>query len=99
LKVKSVSYGFKTVNITIVLAFLAYVPVSFIVIYMFGSKVQSDFFTNLDGSVSWEAYVVKIAFMIVICCHIPFMFFCAKESFLCMIDEAIRKSTPKSMDN
>ena len=95
---KTVAYGIKTVNITIVLAFLAYVPVSFIVIYMFGSSIQSDFFTNLDGSISWEAYVIKVAFSIVIMCHIPFMFFCAKESFLCMIDEAIRKSTSMSME-
>lgn len=72
-------------------------PVSFIVVYKYGA-LQSDFFTNMDNATSWEAYVIKIAFMIVIGCHIPFMFFCAKESFLCMIDEAIRKSTSKSME-
>ena len=35
--------------------------------------------------------------MIVLICHIPYIFYMAKETFLVMIDEVMRKSISKQL--
>ena len=53
----------------------------------------------LDGSTTyfWEAYIVQISFMIVIACHIPFIFFGGKEALCILIDEIDRKSISNAL--
>jgi len=45
----------------------------------------------------WEAYIVQISFMIVIACHIPFIFFSGKEGLCILIDELDRKSISSAL--
>ena len=72
---------------------------------MFGSSLQSSVLLNIgearygptDNKSFWEAYVCQISFMIVLFCHIPFIFFSGKEAMLIVIDEISRKSISNAL--
>ena len=83
-------YAMKAVNSTIVLVSLVYLSVSFFIIYMFGKAVDKVFFENLkgkDGTITWEGVTVRIAYLIIVACHIPYIYFACKEAGLIMVDE------------
>jgi hypothetical protein len=52
---------------------------------------------NYDGKAYWEGYVTQVSFMILLSCHIPFIFFAGKEGLLIMIDEYDRKSISNAL--
>lgn len=46
-----------------------------------------------NGSkVYFENYVMQFLFLIILACHIPYLFFSGKEALLIMIDEVMRRS-------
>jgi hypothetical protein len=69
---------------------------------MFGSEVRSSILKNvaeecIDGC-PWESIVLRFLFLIVVACHIPFIFFSGKEALLIIIDEVSRRSISKALD-
>jgi hypothetical protein len=65
---------------------------------LFGSTIQKDVFENV-GNVkgSWETIVSRIAFLVIIGCHIPYIFFVGKTSILSIVDEIARRSISKEL--
>ena len=70
---------------------------------MFGSAVQSSILGNVgdecaDGDCPVESVVLRFLFLIVIACHIPFIFFSGKEGVLIVLDEVSRRSISQALD-
>lgn len=85
------------------LTFGIYVSVSVVSMLMFGTNLYSSVLINIGAESKYncsppfsvkfvEAYIVQITFMIVIACHIPFIFFAGKEGLCIFVDELDRKS-------
>ena len=87
---------------------ILYVTLAVISLYTFGSSIGSDdtatILKNLgnecikDSSCPWESTVLRYIFLVVLACHIPFIFFSGKESLLIIIDELDRKSISKALE-
>jgi len=89
MKAKANVEGIKSVYYALLMAMGIYITLSVLSIYTFGSSLQADVLDNVNEEVDheWESMVLRIAFVIVIVCHIPYIFFSAKEAMLIIIDE------------
>jgi amino acid permease len=96
---KSNNEGSKAIYCSIFLTMSIYIILSIVSIYMFGSLIKSDVLDNVDKEKGhWESYILRVAFLVVIGCHIPFIFFSGKECFLTIIDELLKRSVSKSLE-
>lgn len=43
-------------------------------------------------AVFWENYLMRFLFLIILACHIPYLYFGGKEALLIIIDEIARRS-------
>jgi hypothetical protein len=75
--------------------------------FLFGGTIISTKGANIMNNVNneyvldpshWEAFVLRGLFMIVLACHIPFIFFSGKEALLIIIDEISRNKISQSLD-
>jgi len=94
-----------TITCGIGLTFFIYTFLSVVCVFMFGSGVVVS--TNIMDCVNkeyaidhgrWESFVLQFLFMIVLACHIPFIFFSGKESLCIIIDEIDRRSISTTLD-
>ena len=61
-------------------------------IYTFGSDLDTSVIANVNKEENVYSYIIRVAFLLVLACHIPYIFFPTKESFLIIFDEAKNKS-------
>lgn len=40
----------------------------------------------------WESFVMQFLILIILACHIPYLFFSGKEAMLITVDEIMRRS-------
>jgi len=68
-------------------------------LYDFGTALDANVLTNVDeekGSVI--SYIIRVSFLIVLACHIPYIFYTGKESMLIFLVEAIDKQMSRALE-
>ena len=93
LKVKTNENCFKTCAYAIGACTGIYIIVGLLGIFFFGMVIEKSILANIaDEGKIWESITLRIIFLLVLACHIPFIFFTGKESILAIVDETQRKS-------
>lgn len=99
MKEKTTPAAMKSVTLVLLMSMTVYFALALMGIYIFGSSLQPTFLNNLDKFPNLISYAIRIAFLIIIGFHIPFIFFACKEFMLTMIDELMNRSVSKRLDN
>lgn len=107
LKKKTTSELVSSFGLACAAVLVLYVTLAVIGIYMFGSDIgmESTILKNVARECTdhpgdpcpWESIVLRSMFMVVIACHIPFLFFSGKEGTLIVIDELVRRSISRAL--
>ena len=85
------------VALALVMTFFVYVSLGILSVYMFGSALNKSVLDNVDEEADSSSYIIRVAFLIVLACHIPYAFFPVKEALLIMVDEIQRNSMTKAI--
>jgi hypothetical protein len=94
------------ISLSISFISVIYFVLSLVCAFLFGNtliKADSDIMKNVNAEYSldpdrWDSFVLRVLFMVVLTCHIPFMFFFGKESLLIMVDELVRRSISSALE-
>ncbi len=70
-----------------------YIVLAILYVYSYGSAIFENLLDNMTSKNGyWDTYVLRGSFLVMISCHIPFVFFYGREQFMIIIDELDRKS-------
>lgn len=83
----------------LIMSYSLYAAMGILAIYVFGTGISTSVMDNIDIESSWSSYVIRLSFMVVLGCHIPYIFFAGKESLLLTIDEIRRSSMSQALDH
>mmetsp|Transcript_11012 Transcript_11012/g.16705 ORF Transcript_11012/g.16705 Transcript_11012/m.16705 type:complete len:256 (+) Transcript_11012:358-1125(+) len=106
LKVKTNENCQVAVRWSVVIIAMIYLFLSLTAVFLFGKQIEyadANIMENINKELSvdpdrWESYVMRVMFLVVLACHIPFIFFFGKEGLLIMIDEIDRKSISANLN-
>jgi len=106
LKYKNNEYCNKTISVSVGLTALIYTFLSIPCIILFGVEIEiyrANILNNINHEYQvdtsrWESFILRFLFMVVLACHIPFIFFSGKEALLIIIDEIDRRSISATLD-
>lgn len=67
---------------------LVYIIVAFLSIYMYGSSISANIMDNVSKHEGeWTAILLGVVFLVVLGCHIPFIFFSGKQALFHLVNE------------
>lgn len=98
LKSQTNSECIKACDIALGSSSFIYFVIGLLGVFVFGSHLEENVLLNVGNMQGrWESYLLRIIFLIVLGCHVPFIFFSGKESVLIIIDEIMRNSISKAL--
>jgi hypothetical protein len=81
------------------MSFSIYITLGLISVYMFGSIIDESVLDNIDSETNFSSYVIRVSFLLVLACHIPYIYFSGKESVCIIVDEIQRQSMTKALES
>ena len=89
----------KAVGLGLSYVLAVYVTLGIISVYLFGSDINESVLDNIAAETTISSYVIRISFLLVLGCHIPYVFFSGKESICIIVDELKRGSMTESLES
>ena len=94
---RSTRNALKTVTYGLIMTFSIYISLGILSIYIFGSELHASVLQNVNQEDNMYSLIIRLSFLVVLACHIPYVFFPTKESLLIMVDEWQRGSMNKAL--
>lgn len=88
----------KAIGMGMIETTIIYMCCGLFAVYLFGSSVQSNVLDNIDGETTFVSYFIRLAFLILLACHVPYVFFLGKEGACIVVDEVMTGSMSKSLE-
>ena len=88
----------KAIGMGMIETTIIYMCCGLFAVYLFGSNVQSNVLDNIDSETTVVSYVIRLAFLILLACHVPYVFFLGKEGACIVVDEVMTGSMSKSLE-
>ena len=70
----------------------SYLSVGTITVLMFGAETSVDLLDNVSRAPGKVSKLIRIAYIFLLICHLPYYFFSVKEYILVIIDEIVNRS-------
>ena len=80
-------------------SFVMYLMCGLLGLFFYGSALHENILDNIGEEENLQSYLLRIVFVLVLGCHIPFIFFQSKEAVLIIVDEYNRKSISKELQD
>ena len=77
---------------------LIYLAVGIMAIMLFGTSLQPNVLLSIE-KIGLLSLLMKMTFIVVIICHVPFVFICCKEGACIIADEFINGTLTQSISN
>ena len=88
----------KAVGLSMVFCFVSYFTLSVLAVRLYGSKTNVNLFENLNGDPGFSSVLVRVLFLIIFFCNIPFLFFPGKISLFNAIYEYKIEAFSKNLE-
>lgn len=88
----------KSVGLAMVLTCVLYLAVGVMAIHIFGTDLKSNLMLSIE-SIGPLALLMQVTFLLLLICHIPFVFICAKEGTCIVADEFINGTLTKAISS
>jgi hypothetical protein len=83
---------------SLILITIFYMSLSVVTSYEFGSSLKHSVLDSIDEQTKLDSsLLIRCAYLVGLVCHIPFMFFSAKESFLVIVAETWDKTLSRKI--
>jgi len=89
---KSNKNGYVATLLAMFFCFVAYVSFSFLALSSYGENLSPNIFDNLSHETNFASYIIRLVFLVIFFCNIPFIFLPGKECLLMIIDEIKHKT-------
>ena len=97
---QSLRQTLRAVSVSMTLIQSIYTTISVCGLFAFGKTVSDSLLANIGaarapktGTLPWESYLMQALFLVVLACHVPYLYFSGKEAMLIIVDEVLRRST------
>jgi hypothetical protein len=87
------------VSLALLVTVCIYIVVGITCVYDFGTALTSNVLENVDEETGAPiSYIIRISFLLVLACHIPYIFFTGKESTIIVVVEVWDKTMSAALE-
>ena len=77
---------------------VVFIVLSIITGYEYGPDITSSLIDKISTEKTSSSYLIRICYLLGLLCHVPFVFFGAKLSFLVVVEEIWNRTLTKQID-